>query len=289
MRSYTTLVACAALLLSSVPALADSATPLAGKDNKVEWQQISQWKIDGQPIDFAHSLDGKLVYVLNNQNQVVIYDTNGQLQGKLSVPEGTSRIAIAPQGEALYLTNGKTKTFTSLAINFIFDIQTAGSPVKGNVNSPVSLVIFTDFECPYCIKLEPILNQVFEKNKDKIKMVFKNFPLSMHPMADPAHRAAMAADNQGKFWEFHDKLFASKLSQEGIDTIAKELGLDFAKFKKDMESAEIQKRVSQDLADGEKSSVTGTPTVFINGRKVQQRTPEAFQQMIDDELKKKGR
>ena len=289
MSIFTSVFVSAFLLGSLLTASADTPLPMTGRDNKVEWQQISQWKTDGKPVSFAHSLDGKLVYVLNNQNQVTIFDTSGQIQGRIQVPEGTSSIAIAPQGEALFLVNDKTNTFTSLAVSFIYDINTLGSPVKGPASATVTLVIFTDFECPYCIKLEPILNQVFEKNKEKVKMVFKNFPLAMHQMAEPAHRAAMAADKQGKFWEFHDKLFTSKLSAEGIDAIAKELGLDVAKFKKDMEAADIKQRIAQDLSDGEKASVSGTPTVFINGRKLQQRTPEAFQQMIDEELKKKER
>ena len=85
----------------------------------------------------------------------------------------------------------------------------AGSPYEGSVNAPVTIVVFTDFECPYCKKLEPLLKQVFESNKQNVKVVFKNMPLRFHQFADPAARAALAAFNQGKFWEFHDELFAA--------------------------------------------------------------------------------
>ena len=276
-------------LTAASPLLAASQS--SGRDNRVEWQQLNQWKTEGQPLDVAHSLDGKLVYILNNQQQVLVYDATGKLQGKVNVTEGTNAIDIAPQGEALHLIDNKTNTFTTLAMNFVYDIDIDGSPVKGNLNAPVTVTIFTDFECPYCIKMEALLNQVYDKNKEKIKMVFKNFPLvAIHPMADASHRAAVAAEKQGKFWEFHDRLFSTeKLSNDTIDAIAKDLGLDLARLKKDMQSPEIQTRIARDLAAGEKAAVTGTPTVFVNGRKLQQRSPEGFQQMIDEELRKQGK
>jgi protein-disulfide isomerase len=289
MRCPKLILACAALLIGTASVQADTM-PQAGQDNKLEWQVVKNWQTDGQPVDLVHSLDGKLVFILNNLHQVLVYDAAGVLQGRVPVAEGVTAIDIAPQGEALHLIDSKTNTFSTLAMNFVYDIDIAGSPVKGKTDAPVTITIFTDFECPYCIKLEPLLNQVVEKNKDNVKLVFKNFPLQFHPMADPSHRAALAAGEQGKFWEFHDRLFAAeKLSPELIDTIAKELGLDIARFKKDMESPEVRQKISKDMADAEKASVTGTPTVFINGRKLQQRSPEGFQQVIDEELKKKGK
>jgi len=131
---------------------------------------------------------------------------------------------------------------------------------------------------------------VFEKNKDNIKLVFKNMPLNFHKMADPAARAALAADMQGKFWEYHDKLFkAAKLTPQLLDETAKQIGLDMAKFEKDRNSAEVQQRIRKDMVDAQKADVTGTPTVFINGRKLSQRSAQGFQQLIDQELKKAGK
>lgn len=131
---------------------------------------------------------------------------------------------------------------------------------------------------------------MFENNKEIVKLVFKNMPLNIHKMADPSHRAAMAAALQGKFWEFHDRLFAAnKLSNALIDSIARDLGLDLDKFKRDMESPLIRQKIEKDLADAKNAGVTGTPTVFINGRKLSQKSLQGFQQIIDEELQKAGK
>lgn len=128
---------------------------------------------------------------------------------------------------------------------------------------------------------------MLEKNANNVKIVFKNMPLQFHKMADPSHRAALAAGEQGKFWEFHDKLFkAKKLSNKLINSIATDLKLDMEKFKKDMASPKIRAMINKDLADAQKAGVTGTPTVFINGRKLQQRSLQGFQQLINEELAK---
>ena len=132
----------------------------------------------------------------------------------------------------------------------------------------------------------PLLEQVLEKNPDTVKVAFKNMPLRFHKFADPSARAALAAHKQGKFWEFHDKLFAvEKLSDEAINNVAVELQLDMAQFNKDMNSPEIRQMVNKDLLDAQKAGVTGTPTIFINGKKLKNRSMEGFQAMIDRELK----
>jgi protein-disulfide isomerase len=131
---------------------------------------------------------------------------------------------------------------------------------------------------------------VFEKNSETVKIAFKNMPLNFHKMAQPAHRAAMAAEMQGKFWEFHDRLFAAKaLSNELIDTTAVELGLDIDKFKKDINSPVVLQKINKDLQDAQKAGVTGTPTIFINGRKLSERSLQGFQKLIDEELATPGK
>ncbi len=130
---------------------------------------------------------------------------------------------------------------------------------------------------------------MLEKNPDSVKIVFKNLPLRMHNMAEPAARAALAAQNQGKFWQMHDAIFAmgpKALNKEALNKAAQDLGLDMEQFKKDMDSPEIKQRLAKDMADAGKAGVSGTPTLFINGRKVQSRGPDAIQQMIDQEVKK---
>lgn len=130
---------------------------------------------------------------------------------------------------------------------------------------------------------------MLEKNPKTVKVVFKNLPLKFHKMAEPAAKAALAAQEQGKFWEFHDRLFAEKkLSKNGINKIAVDLGLDIPKFTKDSKSAKIQAKIQKDMLDAQKADVTGTPTVFINGRKPKQRSLQGFQSLINEELRKTG-
>ncbi len=113
-------------------------------------------------------------------------------------------------------------------------------------------------------------------------------PLNFHKLAKPAALAALAAGEQGKYWEFHDELFAiPKLTSESIQAIAKKLNLDIAKFQMDMVSPAIQQKLAKDLADAQKAGVTGTPSIFVNGVKVKSRTVPAIQKLIDEELGKK--
>lgn len=133
----------------------------------------------------------------------------------------------------------------------------------------------------------PLLEQVLEHNPDTVKIVLKNFPLNFHKLAKPAALAALAAGNQGKYWEFHDALFAlPKLTAQSIQEIAKKLELDVAKFQLDMASPEIRQKLVKDMADAQKAGVTGTPSIFINGVKLKSRTLPAIQKLIDEELGK---
>lgn len=133
----------------------------------------------------------------------------------------------------------------------------------------------------------PLLEQVLEHNPDTVKIVLKNMPLNFHKMAVPAALGALSAGNQGKFWEFHDELFASpKITADVIQEIAKKLNLDIGKFQKDMLSPEIKQKLDKDLRDAKEAGVTGTPTIFINGVKVKTRTLEAMQKLIDEKLGK---
>jgi protein-disulfide isomerase len=132
---------------------------------------------------------------------------------------------------------------------------------------------------------------VLEKNPDTVKIVLKNLPLAMHQFADPAARAALAAGEQGKFWEFHDALFALPalnipLNDKAIEDIAVKLGLKMDQFKSDMASPKIRQMVNQDMMDAQKAGIAGTPTIFVNGHLLQERTLEDFQKKIDAALGK---
>jgi len=137
----------------------------------------------------------------------------------------------------------------------------------------------------------PLLEQVLENNPDTVKIVFKNMPLNFHKFAVPAALAALAAGEQGKYREFHDELFAisPKLSPKDINGIATKLGLDIAKFTKDMESPSIKQQLAKDIKDAGDAGVTGTPTIFVNGLKVKKRSLSAIQKLIDEEIAQKAK
>ncbi len=278
----------ASLFIGSV-ALA-ATLPDSGQDKRVEWKVQQTWPTAGKTLSMVNSLDGKYVFLLNDKQQVQVFSSQGQLQGNIPVEEGVSAIDISPQGETLYLINNSGQSFTSVAVSFIVDVDVAGSPFKGPADAPVTLTLFTDFECPYCRQIIPLLEEVLQKNPKTVKLSFKNLPLKFHKQAEPSAKAALAAHEQGKFWPFHDRLFAEqKISEDLIKKIAQDIKLDMAQFEKDRESPQVQSKLQKDILDAQTAGVTGTPTVFINGRTPRQRTPDGFQAIIDDELEKLGK
>ncbi|MDX2434795.1 MAG: thioredoxin domain-containing protein [Desulfobacterales bacterium] len=134
----------------------------------------------------------------------------------------------------------------------------------------------------------PLFEQVLDKYPDNVKIVFKHYPLAFHNQALPAALASMAAGEQGKFWEYHDELFLhqNSLSSDKYLEIAQNLGLDLKMFSLDMMRPSIRKKVEQDISDAKKAGVTGTPTLFVNGRKVKKRDFDAISKLIDAELAK---
>lgn len=147
-------------------------------------------------------------------------------------------------------------------------IDTALAPVRGAPMAKVSIVEFSDFECPHCGAAHPLLSRVLEEFNGKVNLVFKQYPLDGHKNAAPAARAAVAAQAQNKFWELADLLFEHQreLGPDKIRELAKKAGLDMAKFDADVASPATQERVDRDKKDGVALGVHGTPTMFINGR-----------------------
>lgn len=275
------------LLTLAIATQANGELPKNGKDNLVEWKVVQEWATAANALDMVHSLDGKFVYMLTDTAQVKIFDNTGKLQGAIPVAATVSSIDIAPQGEVLYLIDNAAEKFQAIRVAIVHDIATEGSPFEGPADAPITLTLFTDFECPYCSKMSPLIDEVLKHNPETVKVVFKNMPLNFHKMARPAAYAALAAHEQGKFWEFHDRLFGEKqLSNEAIDNIAVALKLDMKQFMADKQSPEIIAKVEQDILDAQQAGVTGTPTVFINGRRPQQRNLQAYQAVINEELQK---
>jgi protein-disulfide isomerase len=148
-------------------------------------------------------------------------------------------------------------------------IPVAGAPVTGPQNAAVTLVEFSDFQCPYCAAAVPQIHAVLKAYPTQVKLIFKQFPLETHPQADLAATAALAAQKQGKFWEMHDAMYQSQddLSRRSILALAARIGLDIKRMEEDMDSTAIRETVVRDVQDGDKAGVQGTPTIFINGQK----------------------
>ncbi len=134
------------LLLILVTGATAFAIPDAGQDDRVEWNIRQNWPTNGKTLDMVHSLDGKYVYILNDQNLVQVFNNSGQLQGSIPVEEGVAAIDIAPQGEMLYLVNNKNQSFSAIGVSFVVDVDVSGSPFKGPADAPVTIALFTDFQ-----------------------------------------------------------------------------------------------------------------------------------------------
>jgi protein-disulfide isomerase len=155
----------------------------------------------------------------------------------------------------------------------------------------VEIVLYSDFQCPFCAAFAGAFRDVQSKGVDGVKttVVFKNFPLSIHPAAPLAHQAAAAAAEQGKFWEMHDLLFANqrKAQREDLLGYAQQLGLDMKRFKADMDGERLKQRIASDLNEGEKRGINGTPTFFVNGRAyVGTKSVAQLRQLVVDEQRR---
>ena len=117
-----------------------------GRDGKVQWKELGKLQLTSKPVMMVPSLDGKLIYILTHESNVLVYDNRGELQGKVPVDEGVSSIDISPKGELLYLMDDNRKLLSFLSISLIVDIQTEGAPIKGNVDAPVTIAVYADFE-----------------------------------------------------------------------------------------------------------------------------------------------
>jgi protein-disulfide isomerase len=173
--------------------------------------------------------------------------------------------------------------------NKVYNIPVGTSPTKGPDSAKVTIVEFSDYQCPFCGQAEGLMSQVTEAYPDDVRMVYKQFPLtSIHPNAMPASKAALAAGRQGKFWEMHKLIFENQraLSPQKYVEFAEQLQLDVPQFQKDMESPEVAAQIQREMQEARAADVTGTPTIFVNGKRLMNRSFDGFKQMIDASLGK---
>ena len=169
------------------------------------------------------------------------------------------------------------------------DIKIGDAPVKGPASAKVTVVEFSDFQCPFCGRVNPTLKEIEDQYKGKIKIAFRNLPLPFHDKAHLAAEAALAANEQGKFWAMHDKLFANQqaLDRPSLEKYAQEIGLNMNRFTAALDSGKFKDKVDSDAKEGAAVGATGTPTFFINGTRLVGAQPaDKFKELIDAELKK---
>jgi protein-disulfide isomerase len=170
------------------------------------------------------------------------------------------------------------------------EVEAVG-PAKGPASAPITIVEFSDFECPFCSRVVPTLDKVTEEYGDNVRLVFRQFPLDMHPNARKAAEAALCANEQGKFWEMHDLMFEEqrKLQVADLKAKAEVLELDAEKFNQCLDSGEFADEVAADMQAGARAGVSGTPAMFVNGIFISGAVPyEQIAQVIDEELARKG-
>ena len=223
-------------------------------------------------------------------------ENSAKLQGDLKTLEEqiknflTAQRLQAKQQEYLQSLKAAAKINVFLARPPIFrsDVVVAGAPTRGSTSAPVTIVEFSDFHCPFCRKVQPVIDEVRAKYGAKIKLVYRDFPLdNLHPHARSAAEASHCAIEQGKFWEFHDQLFKNDpdTSPAALDRFAKESGMDVDAFEECSSSGKYKTLVQASTQEGTQLGITGTPTFFINGRILVGAQPaDAFAKVIDEEL-----
>jgi protein-disulfide isomerase len=186
-----------------------------------------------------------------------------------------------------YVATLKEKYPTTISLSPpIIAVSTGGRPSRGGAaNAAVTMIEFSDYECPYCQSAEATVGELLKEYGDKIHFVYRDYPLPFHPNAKRASLAAHCAQAQGKFWDYHDKLFIRRqLEADKLKSLAGELGLDQKQFDECLDKEQFKDAVDKDMADGANAGVTGTPTFFVNGRSMPGADIEDLKKVIDEEL-----
>ena len=187
------------------------------------------------------------------------------------------------------LRNGASvQTFLTPPPAPVFAVATDDQPAKGNPSAAVTVVEFTDYQCPTCAQAQTVIERLLTEYSDRVRLVVRDFPLQMHPEARKAAEAAEAAREQGKYWDFTAILFRnqSALKPEQLKQYAQVIGLDRAKFDAALDSGKFSDKVERDILDGQRFGITGTPTFFVNGRRAKEITYEGLKAAIEAALKK---
>jgi len=224
-------------------------------------------------------LSGVMFYSVNSINSNLIALREATLSAKF--------VAIQQAGtQPTQPTQPTEPTQPTQPTQPTFDL--AGKTPRGDASAKVTIVEYSDFQCPYCSRAVPTVEQILKDYDGEVKVYFKHFPLGFHQYAEKAAEAAECASDQGKFWEYHDKLFANQqaLTTTDLKKYAGDLGLDTTKFNTCLDTGAKESAVQADFDEGTANGIQGTPSFFINGEVVVGAQPyDAFKTVIDDALK----
>jgi protein-disulfide isomerase len=235
---------------------------------------------------------------VGDEEAVAFYEENKERMGEVSFEEVKSRIQRHLQQQ-----RGQTATeeyLQSLRSNATIEIYldaprvevAAKGPSLGPDQAPVTIIEFSDYQCPYCRRAEPVIQQLLERYPTEVRFVFRHFPLDrIHSLARGAAEAAACANEQGRFWEYHRGLFAvgAKFDAESLQQRASEAELDLEAFRICVEERRFQADIDADLADGRRAGVSGTPAFFVNGIRMDGARPlDDFVAIIENELRRSG-
>ncbi len=204
-----------------------------------------------------------------------------------AVRRGENETAVRAAYEATAeATNKSSRTTTTRSTREIVQIPVEDSPVRGSNTASVTVVEFSDFQCPFCSRAAPIVTKLLAEFKGQVRLVFKHLPLPFHPHARLAAAAAEAAREQGKFWEMHDLLFQNMDALERSDLLgyAQQLGLDVSRFETALDNPETYARLERDLDQARRVGANGTPTFFVNGLRLTNYTETPFRRAIQRAL-----
>jgi protein-disulfide isomerase len=254
----------------------------------IDWTPLSQIELESPALDLDTTPDGDLIFVLISGKVGVYEKTTQRLLNQIPVDKRYNRLAYADKTDTLILSSSISNKLKSIQIDRVYDISVEGSPFLGPQDASVTIIVFDDYECQFCAKMEAVFSQLHAKYPQDVKVVIKQYPLRNHPNARQAALAVMAAHKQGKFWEYHSQLFVhqKELSIQKMDEIAEYFNLDMTQFRKDVLSQEVLQQIVRDVREGQRIGVGGTPSIYLNGIEVKDRTFRGLNKLIEKELAK---
>ena len=258
-------------------------------DAKIKFDMLKDIQLEDIPKDITFSRDGSTAYILGKKSIMVYSVPEAKVTDSIPLTKAYSQIALSPDESTFYLTAKDAPQIAVIQYALINTIEVGKSPVIGAVKAPVTVTAFLDYQCPYCAKIYPLLQELLKKYPNDVRLVIKHNPLPMHKFAEKASLAAVAAAQQNKYEKVTELFFTnfSTLNDETIRKHVQDAGADMQKFDKDIAGATVKDIMQQDQQAGRQARVRAVPTIYINGIVPKGRSIEVFSQMVEEELKKK--